>query len=376
VLPDTPQAAGLRLMMMNILAGQLLEADRFDAAGALLREAMALAERSGTYRLGAVCAVTAEYYFETGQWDDALVLLETAMGIPGAGYVPVIAHGQTALIAAHRDDWATAQQHLAAVQDQDIATPLMLSMAGDLLEARALAAERAGDLPAAVAVLAIYLNPELTANISARYPLLRLLVRLALAAGDAGTARAAAESAAEDAVAQAVTGQLPAAAAAADVCRGLVTGDPGPLLTAARYYESAGRPFDRAQALEEAAVLLAGQGELEEAREAFAASAAGYQALGATFDLRRADVRLRALGIRRARRGRRQAPVHGWEALTPTERVIAGLVAQGRSNPDIAAELVLSRSTVQTHVSHILAKLGARSRADILRRALHARSEG
>jgi DNA-binding NarL/FixJ family response regulator len=50
--------------------------------------------------------------------------------------------------------------------------------------------------------------------------------------------------------------------------------------------------------------------------------------------------------------------------------VIAGLVAQGRSNPDIAAELMLSRSTVQTHVSHILAKLSARSRAEIVRHAL------
>jgi hypothetical protein len=37
----------------------------------------------------------------------------------------------------------------------------------------------------------------------------------------------------------------------------------------------------------------------------------------------------------------------------------------GRSNPDIAAELFLSRNTVQTHVSHILAKLGAQSRVEI-----------
>jgi DNA-binding NarL/FixJ family response regulator len=45
-------------------------------------------------------------------------------------------------------------------------------------------------------------------------------------------------------------------------------------------------------------------------------------------------------------------------------------VAQGRSNPDIAAELFLSRHTVQTHVSHILAKLGARSRTEIAAEAL------
>ena len=41
---------------------------------------------------------------------------------------------------------------------------------------------------------------------------------------------------------------------------------------------------------------------------------------------------------------------------------MAKLVVAGRSNPEIAAELYLSRSTVQTHVSHILTKLGCRSR--------------
>jgi DNA-binding NarL/FixJ family response regulator len=42
-------------------------------------------------------------------------------------------------------------------------------------------------------------------------------------------------------------------------------------------------------------------------------------------------------------------------------------VARGRSNPEVAAELFLSRNTVQTHVSHILAKLGVPSRAEIAR---------
>ncbi len=46
-------------------------------------------------------------------------------------------------------------------------------------------------------------------------------------------------------------------------------------------------------------------------------------------------------------------------------------MARGRSNPDVATELFLSRNTVQTHVSHILAKLGARSRAEIISEVLH-----
>ena len=83
---------------------------------------------------------------------------------------------------------------------------------------------------------------------------------------------------------------------------------------------------------------------------------------------RRAEARLRPAGLRPARR--RPRPSHGWESLTPAEAKIAARVAEGRSNPDIAVELFLSRNTVQTHVSHILTKLGARSRGEIIREVL------
>jgi DNA-binding CsgD family transcriptional regulator len=85
---------------------------------------------------------------------------------------------------------------------------------------------------------------------------------------------------------------------------------------------------------------------------------------------RRAAARLRQYGIGRLRASVQRRPETGWAALTPTETKVASLVAQGRSNPDIAAQLFLSRNTVQTHVSHILAKLGARSRAEIIRVAI------
>jgi predicted ATPase/DNA-binding CsgD family transcriptional regulator len=56
--------------------------------------------------------------------------------------------------------------------------------------------------------------------------------------------------------------------------------------------------------------------------------------------------------------------------LTRREREIAALVAQGKSNREIANELVLSRRTVEKHVANILSKLGFTSRAQIVRWAI------
>jgi DNA-binding NarL/FixJ family response regulator len=52
--------------------------------------------------------------------------------------------------------------------------------------------------------------------------------------------------------------------------------------------------------------------------------------------------------------------------LTPREREVLALVGQGRSNGDIAEALTVSPLTVKTHVSHLLSKLGARDRAQLV----------
>ncbi len=59
------------------------------------------------------------------------------------------------------------------------------------------------------------------------------------------------------------------------------------------------------------------------------------------------------------------APAAPHDGLTPRELEIARLVARGRSNKAIAAELVISPATVARHVANIMAKLGFRSRAQI-----------
>lgn len=65
-------------------------------------------------------------------------------------------------------------------------------------------------------------------------------------------------------------------------------------------------------------------------------------------------------------RGERKRPARGWGSLTPTERDVVRLVSEGLSNKDIAKRLFVSPRTVQTHLTHVYAKLGLASRVQLV----------
>jgi DNA-binding CsgD family transcriptional regulator/tetratricopeptide (TPR) repeat protein len=111
------------------------------------------------------------------------------------------------------------------------------------------------------------------------------------------------------------------------------------------------------------------------------AAAAGLRLAlgGAAFDEAAAEgARLtldEAVAYARRARGRRSRPSTGWASLTPTEREVVRLVADGLTNPQIGARLFISRGTVKTHLSHIFTKLGAANRTELAAAATdHARA--
>jgi DNA-binding NarL/FixJ family response regulator len=79
---------------------------------------------------------------------------------------------------------------------------------------------------------------------------------------------------------------------------------------------------------------------------------------------------LAALLARRRTQAQRQAErSQKLERLTPREREILGLLAEGMDNREVAARLHVSYSTVRSHVRHVLGKLGARSKLEAVVRA-------
>jgi DNA-binding CsgD family transcriptional regulator/tetratricopeptide (TPR) repeat protein len=373
-LGDDPGHADLRSIALDCRTFTLQNLDEWPRAELALRQAREFAQRTGrTDRATWVTAAVLRYWL--GQWDDALAELGSdapdALG-PVYSFLrerwsALLMHGVTALIAGRREQRTTASQQLK----EGLALPIE-SLADRenrdfLVAAHALSLEQSGKVRPAMLRLAEIL-PRRDGEMTLTHQWLPDLVRLAVTVGDRQVAQDAAQACQDEAAAE----TRPARAAAASLrCYGLLESDPDRLAEAVAHYRTVGPPVELPAALEDLAVVLAGRGHEEDARALLNEAVARYEDMQAHWDIRRAEGRLRPYGIRRGTRGRRgPRAASGWEALTPTEIKIAALVARGDSTSDIAKGMFLSRRTVQTYISHILSKLGAKGRVEIVREAL------
>jgi len=147
-------------------------------------------------------------------------------------------------------------------------------------------------------------------------------------------------------------------------CRGFLAASDGRLDDALSAYADAlewhGRveiPLDRGRTLLARGVALRRGKRRREARATLDEALAGFERIGAGLWAERARAELRRISGR--------APAPG--ALTPAEERVAALVADGKTNGEVAAALFLSERTVEGHLSHAFGKLGVRSRTELAR---------
>jgi DNA-binding CsgD family transcriptional regulator/tetratricopeptide (TPR) repeat protein len=363
-------SAGLqahRFPVNLFLGGCLLDADQLAAGQAALERGRRLAEQLGAKRdLPFYHWALAAGHLWAGNWDDALAecqaCLELADEYGMRLHGTVFSHSIHTIIAVHRDDLTDAEQAVAAADQELAATGPQLG-SDWLLWAKALVLEARGHPDASLATLCRAWDACADQGLLSTLPLLGPdLIRLAQAAGELDRAGQA-TTAIED-----LAARNPGVATLAGVAlrsRGLLEHDPEVLLRAVDAYRTGPRLLELALACEDAAWALGAAGRIDEARPLLDDALGLYERLEASWDLARAAARLRALGIRPGRRGPRQRPKSGWDSLTTTEHKVVQLVAEGLSNPEIAERMFISHGTVHTHVSHILAKLGLRSRVGL-----------
>ena len=274
-------------------------------------------------------------------------------------------HGAAAVVPALRGDWETASAHvrMATVAGQGAGAPWAIAAAAT---ARAFLAMARGDLEGvADAAAAVHATGQVE-FLTLRYDWRPLEIDALIGLGRLDQA--------ETALTQLEADLSPAGPPSALVGAARLRGD---LATAAGHQDAAAAAFAaawrRAQGLR--VPLALAQLEISDARRLRAAG----QPQAAVARLRAARQRLITLGAKPvleacdrefAATGAPVAPetAPALVGLTPAEQAVARLVATGRSNRQTAAELYVSVKTVEFHLGHIYAKLGIRSRTDLINR--------
>ncbi len=343
------------------LAGDLVRTEHW------CRAAADYARQHNCRFLSAYCRTTyGGLLITSGRWRDAESELLQAIDTFGTGHRALRVHAVLKLadLRVCQGRLEEAQALLSGYEDQG----------GAVLPLARLYMAR-GEAAMARATMEQALRAEGASSLY-RAPLLLLMVEVLVALNDVEGAHRAARQLTE--LAQEAQSTL--LLAQADLAEGQVRrwlSEAG----AADYFQSA---LDRLRAYEQS--LLASRARLEMARllkESDHAGAvtwgraalASFERLGASHEADEAAGLLRELGVS-GRAGARLAVAEGVGRLTEREEEVLALVARGLSNREIAERLVISAKTAEHHISRVLSKLGAKSRAEAVALVLNRSDEG
>jgi ATP/maltotriose-dependent transcriptional regulator MalT len=298
----------------------------------------------------------------SGEWDDAFIHARTAVSIASDDHLVWIqsqCYAALGTLSAYRGDWDNAECQVDQAKQTAAGTDSIEALATARIAAAALARARSkpeeviaslADLPDLVPMLSgLYFWPPL---ISALIDTERLdeaaehIDRLARAAGARGI----------DLDARLLT------------LRARVASMKQQPDTATEFFDAAivkigaDDPFlDRALLRHAYGRLLCAEGHRRQGVDHLRAARDLLSSVGAEPFVARVDADLASTGLHSTDRSKGRSTLD----LTDRERDVAVLVARGLTNPEVAAQLYVSRKAVEYHLSNIYAKLGLRGRRDL-----------
>jgi DNA-binding CsgD family transcriptional regulator len=361
------------------LADSLAIAGRLEEARRIAGEGYAQASSKGEPRRWLALLVS-ELAFEAGDWDAAEAALPTP-GRPAMGTTFVNEALRRIELALGRGDHERARTLLDEAADAaaDSREPQWIGPLGAL---RAELERRTGDLDAARAAIddaldrLDFCSQDVARMARVAATGVRVEADAAVRARDLGEDPSFAVGTAEALIARVeacAEGGRPVetaflASARAEQARAEGRDDPDLWTAAVGAWEALGRPYRAAQAKRRKAEALLASGDRESAAAAAVEALEAAQAIGAAWLASEVEgFALRArLRLEPEEPSPDAAPDAGEDpfGLTPRERQVLALLADGRTNREIGQALYMAEKTASVHVSRILSKLDVRSRTE------------
>jgi ATP/maltotriose-dependent transcriptional regulator MalT len=367
-VPD--ELLGQNLMLSTQIALAACRLERFEAAHAHVRRGLRVSQETGqSFIVPTLLRVESNVFLMTGRLPDALQAAEA-----GAESASAAGHDRLAM-------WALEAVSMAAYWTGDVdralssareavacarrtAEPFFVDMSQIQLAAARLADGDAAAARTQLASLDTESSRVLLDLVGAHG--WTVLTEAQLALGDLDGAQDVTLRAAQRAEAASLPQQL-AAVGCARARVMLARGESEAAVTEARdamrRFGQAGNPVLSARARTTVGAALAAVGDRDAAKAELLHAESILSAAGAARERDAAVRDLRRLGHRVPRRVPPPTPGAGLEGLSARERQVAGRVASGDTNREVAAALFLSEKTIGSHLARIYEKLGVHSRA-------------